>query len=187
MATIVRRLLAALLQGDKLIAQIDKGHGVALAAQLEIEETAVERERLFYVPHLQRHVVKANGSRLRGFGHRVLLCQPEDQLGGIAQDAITMIEWRSIVSLRALGLGRHAFASHVHPRRAQKPSSPSHEMNAQIISRRGRFPLHRPGLPGLFSFALPNGLARADRVPRFGELRRPQCRSPQRHIRTRLM
>jgi hypothetical protein len=98
-----------------------------------------------------------------------------------------MIEWRSIVSLRALGLVRHAFASHVHPRRAQKPSSPSHEMNAQIISRRGRFPLHRPGLPGLFSFALPNGLARADRVPRFGELRRPQCRSPQRHIRTRLM
>src|SRR5215831_8292682 len=42
-AAIVRGLHASLLEGEELIAQIDKGHGFALAAELEIEETPVER------------------------------------------------------------------------------------------------------------------------------------------------
>src|SRR5947209_3425853 len=40
MAAVVRGLLAPLLQRDELIPQIDKGHGIALAAQLERKETA---------------------------------------------------------------------------------------------------------------------------------------------------
>jgi hypothetical protein len=42
MATIVCGLPAALLKSDELIAQVDKGHGVTLAAQFEPEETAIE-------------------------------------------------------------------------------------------------------------------------------------------------
>jgi len=42
-ATVVCGLRAALLKGNKLIAQVDEGHGVTLAAQFEPEETAIER------------------------------------------------------------------------------------------------------------------------------------------------
>src|ERR1700757_4692617 len=45
-SAIVGGLPAALLQGNKLIAQVDEGHGVTLAAQFEFEETAIERQRL---------------------------------------------------------------------------------------------------------------------------------------------
>jgi len=34
MAAMIRRLLAALLEGNKLVAQIDEGHSVTLAAQI---------------------------------------------------------------------------------------------------------------------------------------------------------
>ena len=47
MAAIVGRLLTALLQGDELVAQVDECHGVALTAQLECEEAAIERQRDF--------------------------------------------------------------------------------------------------------------------------------------------
>src|SRR5262249_51212305 len=78
MATIVRRLSAPLLEGDELVAQIDEGHGVALAAQLEREEVAVERQCLLDVCHLQRDVVEAYHARLRRLSHQtLLLCQPD--------------------------------------------------------------------------------------------------------------
>src|SRR5271170_4133953 len=43
MAAIVGRLLTTLLQGYELVAQIDEGHGLALSAQFEGEEAAIER------------------------------------------------------------------------------------------------------------------------------------------------
>src|SRR5207237_3438933 len=49
MAAIVGSLLAPLLKGDELVAEIYEGHGVALAAQLELEEPAVEGQRLLDV------------------------------------------------------------------------------------------------------------------------------------------
>src|SRR5262245_1222524 len=75
MATIVSRLPAALLKGDKLIAQVDEGHGVILAAQFEPEETAIECQCLIDIPHLQCDVVEAHDARPCEFSHQNLLCQ----------------------------------------------------------------------------------------------------------------
>src|SRR5262249_11804532 len=78
MATIVRRLPAPFLKGDELVAQVDKGHRVTLAAQLERKEAAVERQCLLDVSHLQRYVVEAYNARLCRLSHQTLLvCQPE--------------------------------------------------------------------------------------------------------------
>src|SRR5262249_24324074 len=75
MATIVRGLLAAFLKSNELVAQIDKGHRIALAAQLELEEAAVERQRLLDVSHFQRYVVEADDARLCRLSHQIrLLC-----------------------------------------------------------------------------------------------------------------
>ncbi len=40
---LVRGLFTALLKRDKLITQVNKSHGVILAAQLEFEQTTIER------------------------------------------------------------------------------------------------------------------------------------------------
>src|SRR5262245_16495189 len=53
MAAVVGRLLTALLQRQELVAQIDEGRGLALAAQLEIEQAAVEGERLLDIADLE--------------------------------------------------------------------------------------------------------------------------------------
>src|SRR5262245_34805539 len=74
MATIVCGLPAALLKGDKLIAKVDEGHGVTLAAQFEPEETAIECQRLIDIPHLQCDVVEAYDARSCEFHHQNLLC-----------------------------------------------------------------------------------------------------------------
>jgi hypothetical protein len=60
MTAIVGRLFATLLERDELVAQIDEGHGVALAAQLEGKESTVERQRLFNVGNLKRDVVETH-------------------------------------------------------------------------------------------------------------------------------
>jgi hypothetical protein len=69
MTAIVRGLPSALLQSDELVPKIDERHGVALAAQLEFEETPVERQRLFDVPDFQCYVVEPNSTRPYVFGH----------------------------------------------------------------------------------------------------------------------
>jgi hypothetical protein len=58
-------LPAALLKGDKLIAQVDKGYGVTVVAQFEPEETATERQCLINIPHLQCDVVEAHDARFQ--------------------------------------------------------------------------------------------------------------------------
>jgi hypothetical protein len=60
MTAVVGRLLAALLQRDELVAEIDEGVGVAPAAQLEREQATVEGERGIDVADLQRHMVEAH-------------------------------------------------------------------------------------------------------------------------------
>src|SRR5215471_259259 len=67
--TIVCGLPATFLQGNKLIAKVDEGHGLSLATQLESEESAVERQRLVDVADLQRNMVEANDARFRGLSH----------------------------------------------------------------------------------------------------------------------
>src|SRR6516162_3950748 len=89
MAAIVGRLLTALLQGDELVAQVDEGHGVALTAQFEVEEAAIERQRLFDIPHFQRHMVEANEARFCQFSHRILLCLKFRWVGPV-EDAIAI-------------------------------------------------------------------------------------------------
>jgi hypothetical protein len=73
MAAIVRGLPTALLKGDKLIAQVDEGHGVTLAAQFKPEETAIECQCLIDIPHLQCDVVEAHDARFCEFNHQSLL------------------------------------------------------------------------------------------------------------------
>ena len=68
MTTLVGRLLAPLLESNELVAEIDEGHGVALAAQLEREEPAVERQRLIDVADLDRNVIDADKPRFLSFG-----------------------------------------------------------------------------------------------------------------------
>src|SRR5215467_3493684 len=74
MATIVSGLPAALLKCNKLIAQVDEGHGVTLAAQLEFEETTVERQRLVNISYLQRNMIEAYNARSSEVSHHNLLC-----------------------------------------------------------------------------------------------------------------
>src|SRR5262245_12312383 len=88
MATIVSRLPAALLKGDKLIAQVDEGHGVILAAQFEPEKTAIECQCLIDIPHLQCDVVEAHDARSCEFSHQNLLCRLKIRWVSSAQDAI---------------------------------------------------------------------------------------------------
>jgi hypothetical protein len=56
----VRRLGAALGQGDELVPDVDEGHSRHMSAQLALEDPPVERERLLEVADLQGDVVEAD-------------------------------------------------------------------------------------------------------------------------------
>jgi hypothetical protein len=72
-SSVAARLLgAALLQSEKLIAQINEGHVAALASKFEIEQAAIKGQSLFDVADLERHMVEADRTRISGFGHGVL-------------------------------------------------------------------------------------------------------------------
>src|SRR5262249_23265234 len=60
MAAAVGRLRAAFLQREELIAQIDERRGLTLAAQLELEQTAVEGQRLLDVADLERDMIETD-------------------------------------------------------------------------------------------------------------------------------
>ena len=72
MTAVVSRLFASRLQRDELVAKIDEGHRLALAAQFEVEDAAVECQRFLNVPDFQRYVVEADGARLWGADHSTL-------------------------------------------------------------------------------------------------------------------
>ena len=73
MAAVIGRLLAALLQGDELVAEIDEGHVIALAAQFELEQPAPEGQRLLDVADLERYMVEAYDAWSFGICHCPLL------------------------------------------------------------------------------------------------------------------
>ena len=64
MTPVIGGLLAALLQREELIAKIDEGRGLALAAQLEVEQPTVEGQRLVDVADLERDMIEADGMAL---------------------------------------------------------------------------------------------------------------------------
>ena len=71
MAAVVGRLRATLLQGQELVAEVDEGVAVAAAADLEVEQAAIERQGLVDVADLDGHVIEADGARLPRDGHGV--------------------------------------------------------------------------------------------------------------------
>ncbi len=73
MAALVSGLSTALLQGEKLIAQIDEGRSSALAPKFESEQSTVEGQSLFNIADFERDVVEANGACFSCFNHGVLL------------------------------------------------------------------------------------------------------------------
>src|SRR5262245_414639 len=72
MPAVIGRLPAPLLQREELIAKIDESRVLALAAQLELEEPAVKRQRLFDVADLEGDVIETDGPRLLCLGHSLL-------------------------------------------------------------------------------------------------------------------
>ena len=58
MAAVIGGLSAALLQGDELVAQIDEGRSIALAAKLEFEQSPVKGQGLFDVSDFERYWLK---------------------------------------------------------------------------------------------------------------------------------
>src|SRR5262252_3743524 len=69
MTAAVGRLRAALLQREELVAQVDERRGLALAAQLELEQTAIKGQRLVDIADLQRDMVETHGARFACFWH----------------------------------------------------------------------------------------------------------------------
>src|SRR5262249_11837082 len=60
MALFVWKLSPTFGESDELIAHVDESHFCAPPPKREFEQAAVERKRLFDVPHLKRHVVYAD-------------------------------------------------------------------------------------------------------------------------------
>src|SRR6516225_2061810 len=69
MTAVVGGLGAALLQRQELIAQIDERRGLALAAQFELEQAAIERQRLLDIADLESDVVETDGARFFWLRH----------------------------------------------------------------------------------------------------------------------
>jgi hypothetical protein len=66
-ALCVGRLGAALGEREELVAQVDEGHPRHPSAQLDLEDAAIERERLVEVAHVECDVVDAD--RPGAFAH----------------------------------------------------------------------------------------------------------------------
>jgi nitroreductase len=68
---VVGRLRAALGEREELVAHVEKGHVPVAFGHLEVEEAAVELDRLVEVAHLERDVVDAHEPGSRGHGGTV--------------------------------------------------------------------------------------------------------------------
>ena len=86
MAVVVRCLPPALGERDELVADVDERHAPGSAAQRELEDAAVELERLLDVPDLQRDVVDSD--RLRSHDRLAPHCHggPGRRPGSLAAD-----------------------------------------------------------------------------------------------------
>src|SRR5262249_55605727 len=76
MTAVVGGLSAALLECQKLIAQVDEGRGVASAAKLEFEEATVKRQRFVDITDFERDMVETHGARFLWMSHKHLLRLP---------------------------------------------------------------------------------------------------------------
>ena len=72
MTAIVRGLPSSRLERQELIAQVDEGRTLAPTSQLEVEQAAVERERLVDVSDLECDMVQTHRAGLVSSGHRDL-------------------------------------------------------------------------------------------------------------------
>jgi hypothetical protein len=63
MTAFVGGLCTAFLERKELVAQINEGRCVALAAKLEIDQAAVESQSLFDITNLQSDMVEADSAR----------------------------------------------------------------------------------------------------------------------------
>src|SRR5262245_66302323 len=72
MPAVVGSLLAALLQRDELVAEIDERHGLATAAKLEVEQAAIERQRLIDIPDLESDMIETDRARFLCLSHSCL-------------------------------------------------------------------------------------------------------------------
>src|SRR5258708_6457930 len=72
---------------DKLVAHVDKGVALALAAQGEIEDARVPFQRLVDIADLDRDMVDADEPRLLSFRHGVLHSECCRSLALTAKDA----------------------------------------------------------------------------------------------------
>jgi hypothetical protein len=68
MAVAVRRLRSPLRERDELVAHVDERHPATTPAKPEVEDAAVERERLLDVTDLEGDVVDADEARAVGHG-----------------------------------------------------------------------------------------------------------------------
>jgi hypothetical protein len=67
-AALVGRLAPSLLEGDELVAHVHERHPRRPPAQGQVEDPAVEGERLVDVADLERHVVDAHQAGALGHG-----------------------------------------------------------------------------------------------------------------------
>jgi hypothetical protein len=72
MAPVIATLSAALLEGEELIAEIDESRPAALPAQFEVEQAAVEGQRLLDVANLERDVIQSDRTCFLLLGHSTL-------------------------------------------------------------------------------------------------------------------
>src|SRR5437660_1669310 len=79
-----RRRRSALLQREELVAQVDDRRGLALAAQLELEQTAVEGQRLLDIADLERDMVETDGACFACFRHGSLRQSPCASCGDVS-------------------------------------------------------------------------------------------------------
>jgi hypothetical protein len=69
MTSVVSRLRTAFLEREKLVSQVDEGHGIALAAKLEVEHSPVESKRLLNVADFDGDVIETDHARFLCFRH----------------------------------------------------------------------------------------------------------------------
>src|SRR5512144_2827968 len=70
MAAVVGGLSTALLERKELVAQIDEGRCLALAAKLEVEQATIEGQSLFDVTNFDSDMVETDGTRFLCFRHK---------------------------------------------------------------------------------------------------------------------
>jgi tryptophan synthase beta subunit len=73
MPAVIGGLFASRLQRDELVAKIDEGHHLVLAAQLKVEDAAIKCQRFLDIADFQRYMVEADSARLCGANHSTLL------------------------------------------------------------------------------------------------------------------